>query len=244
MILPRPQDAKHKIQMYRLLETLLADSVLSNQLQFKGGTCASLRGILDRFSVDLDFDLPDREQKLTIREKCRAIFKKLNLEVKDQSQHHLQFFLKYPAGAYERNTLKLEINDEASPKNRYEKIHLRELNLYCNAETIDTMVANKLVAATVRYEKHNQIAGRDFYDLHHFFMQGLTVNHAVVEDRTGITYAQYLSKLISFIDIQLTATRLNQDLNPLLPADRLRLLLPRLKPELIVLLQDELKRVP
>ena len=57
MNLPRNEDAPHKFQMYRLLTAILSESKLSQQLVFKGGTCAVLRGWLDRFSVDLDFDL-------------------------------------------------------------------------------------------------------------------------------------------------------------------------------------------
>ena len=59
MIIPKPSDAKHKTQMYRLLREILQNNILANKLVFKGGTYAALRGVLDRFSVDLDFDLPN-----------------------------------------------------------------------------------------------------------------------------------------------------------------------------------------
>ncbi|MFH1232145.1 MAG: nucleotidyl transferase AbiEii/AbiGii toxin family protein [Planctomycetota bacterium] len=152
--------------MYRLLTAILSDNVLANYLMFKGGTCASLRGILDRFSVDLDFDLLDKKRKEIIRDRLNVYFVKLGLVIKDQSPNHLQFFLKYPALDWQRNTLKLEITDIVSPQNAYEPVNLLELNLYCHSQTIDTMVANKMYAATARFTKNGMIAGRDFYDLH------------------------------------------------------------------------------
>ena len=57
MILLRPQDTIHKVQLTRLLTEILDNPTLSQNLYFKGGTCAAMLGYLDRFSVDLDFDL-------------------------------------------------------------------------------------------------------------------------------------------------------------------------------------------
>ena len=57
MILPSPKDALHRGQMYRVLTAIADSSFLSRSLIFKGGTCAAMQGCLDRFSVDLDFDL-------------------------------------------------------------------------------------------------------------------------------------------------------------------------------------------
>jgi len=242
MILPKPEDAKHKNQMYRLLTAILTDNFLANHLCFKGGTCASMRGILDRFSVDLDFDLPDKDEQGPIRERLNDCFDKLGLTIKDQSRQHLQFFLKYEAPEWQRNTLKLEITDLVSPKNTYEPVNLKEINLYCQAQTIETMVANKMYAATARLKKTGSVAGRDFYDLHQFLVQGLPVNREVVEERTGLSYEAYLQYLVKFIQKQVTERVLEQDLNPLLPTEKLKPIIGTLKQELLVLIKDEIKR--
>lgn len=242
MILPKAQDARHKNQMYRLLKAILSDNLLANQLYFKGGTYAALQNVLDRFSIDLDFDLPDKSKKPTIQKKLHTIFSKLELTTKDQSQKHLQFFLKYPSATNQRNTLKLEINDQPSNKNTYKKAYLPEINMYCNGHTIDTMFANKLVAAKERFDRNNKIAGRDFYDLHQFFDQGLPINQAVIKDRTGKTQPQYLKELSKFIKQQLTQKHLNQDLNPLLTTNKQNKIIPYLKEELLIFIQDEIKR--
>src|SRR4030067_2487458 len=241
MILPKPEEAKQKYQMYRLLTAILSDNSLANKLYFKGGTCASLRGILDRFSVDLDFDLVDGAARIELRPLLGKVFTDLGLTIKDQSRQHLQFFLKYEAPAWQRNTIKLEINDQVSPKNTYESLNLLELHLYCQAQTIETMVANKLYVATARFDKNGSIAGRDFYDIRHFLVQGLPVNQAVVEERSGFKYVDYLKKLVGFIQENVTDELLYQDLNPLLPAVSLKRSLRNLKPEVLGLLNDEIK---
>jgi predicted nucleotidyltransferase component of viral defense system len=243
MIIPSKREIEHKKQLFLLLREILKDPFLSQNLMFKGGTYASLRGVLDRFSVDLDFDLPNKEKKEEIREKCYDIFKKLDLEIKDESKKHLQFFLKYDAPKGERNTLKLEITDDVSKYNEYEKVLLEQVNMYCNGHTLDTMFANKLYACKARFDKNGKIAGRDFYDIYKFFLQGMGVNVDVIEERTGESYVSYLESLISFIDKHLTKRLLNQDINPLLKQEELDKVLPNIKDGIIVFLKDEVSRV-
>lgn len=243
MFVPSNREIKHKNQLYILLKEILKDPLLSQNLMFKGGTYASLRGVLDRFSIDLDFDLPDRSKKEDIRKRCYEIFKKLSLEIKDESRRHLQFFLKYQAPEGERNTLKLEINDDVSKYNEYEKVLLEQVNMYCNGHTLDTMFANKLFACKARYDKNGKIAGRDFYDIYKFFLQGLSINEKVVEERSGMEYVKYLKSLITFINKHLTKTLLNQDLNPLVKQKDLDKLLIHIKGDIVSFLKDEIFRI-
>jgi len=243
MFVPSNREIKHKNQLYILLKEILKDPLLSQNLMFKGGTYASLRGVLDRFSIDLDFDLPDRRKKEDIRKRCYEIFTKLELEIKDESKRHLQFFLKYDALEGERNTLKLEINDDVSKYNGYEKVLLEQINMYCNGHTLDTMFANKLFACKARYDKNGKIAGRDFYDIYKFFLQGLSINEKVIEERSGLEYVNYLKSLIAFIKKHLTKTLLNQDLNPLVKQRDLDKLLPHINEDIVSFLKDEISRI-
>lgn len=243
MFVPSNREIKHKNQLYILLKEILKDPLLSQTLMFKGGTYASLRGVLDRFSIDLDFDLPDKSKKKEIRKRCYEIFKKLDFEIKDESRRHLQFFLKYKAPEGERNTLKLEINDDVSKYNKYEKVLLEQVNMYCNGHTLDTMFANKLIACKARYDKNGKIAGRDFYDIYKFFLQGLSINEKVIEERSGMEYVKYLKSLIAFIKKNLTKTLLNQDLNPLVKQRDLDKLIPHINDDIISFLEDEILRM-
>ena len=51
--------ATHKTVLFQILKDIYADTTLSPFLGFKGGTAALMFYGLNRFSVDLDFDLLD-----------------------------------------------------------------------------------------------------------------------------------------------------------------------------------------
>ncbi|MBW6441485.1 nucleotidyl transferase AbiEii/AbiGii toxin family protein [Patescibacteria group bacterium] len=240
MFTPKKEDINHKIQLLRLLRSILSNNLLSNNLMFKGGTYASLRGVLDRFSTDLDFDLPDDTFKSEIRDSLYEIFNDLGLLIKDESKNHLQFFLKYDTPQVQRNTLKLEINDRPSKFNEYESVSLLELNTYCRGHTLDTMFANKLIAAKSRFDKTGKISGRDFYDIHNFFTQGLEINKKVVEDLSKMSYKEYIESLFKFIKDNVDTRLLNEDLNPLVDSGKLNTVLPHLKDELLLMLEKEI----
>ncbi|MFA5776124.1 MAG: nucleotidyl transferase AbiEii/AbiGii toxin family protein [Patescibacteria group bacterium] len=235
---------KHKVQLLRLLSEILKNNMLANELMFKGGTYAALRGVLNRFSVDLDFDLPNKDAKSKIENRLYDIFKDLGLEIKNQSKNYLQFFLKYPVTLpTERNTLKLEINDVPSQFNKYEKVNLLELNMFCNGHTVETMFANKLVAAKARFDKKGKVSGRDFYDLHKFFEQGFGVNTVVVKDLTKMSYKNYLGDLVKFVEKEVSEQTINEDLNTILDKKELNIISKHLKTELIFMLNDELAKL-
>lgn len=242
MILPKPIDAQHKYQMYRLLSAILSDVELAKVLVFKGGTCAVLRGWLNRFSIDLDFDLLEKTALQQYRQKLHKLFNELNFSIKDESQKHLQFFLKYPVTKDSRNTLKLEINDDVSPFNEKEIVTLNEINLTAITQTQSTMVANKLVASMNRYLQHGTIAGRDFYDLHFFLTKGFDIKKEIVEERTDLIFDVYIKKLIKFINTNVTDTILYEDLNPLLPQIKLKQSVKNLRKELLWMLEGLLTK--
>lgn len=83
MILPRAQDALHRGQLYRLLIEIADDVSLTKNLIFKGGTCASLMGKLDRFSIDLDFDIKNEVDTKEVALKLERVFSKLGLDIKN-----------------------------------------------------------------------------------------------------------------------------------------------------------------
>lgn len=244
MLIPQPKDALHKRQMISLLRGVLSDPQLSNSLYFKGGTYAALMGHLNRFSIDLDFDILTTEPQEIARLKTRLhrLFDTLNLKVADESQHYLQFFLKYKSTGTTRNTLKLEVSDRVSPFNEYEVVTLKELGLVCRAQTLSTMVANKMVATLARNEQKGKPAGRDFFDLREFLLAGYPTNQRVVEERTGMSYREYMERLLEFVQHKLKSSDLYVDLNPLLPPHNFKNRIDQIIPDLTMLLTDELAR--
>lgn len=244
MLLPNPKDAVHKAWLYRLLSEIYDNSLLSNSMYFKGGTCAAMLGYLDRFSVDLDFDfVGETSEIVNIQKQLENIFSDLTLEIKDKSKHVPQYFLKYPAKGSERNTLKLDINFPVPENNKYEPKEFIDIDRIINCQTIETMFANKLVALIDRHEKNETIAGRDLYDIHYFFLQGYRYNREVIEERRKKTIIQFFQELIDFVEKNITETIINQDLNVLLSPDKFQKIRKNLKRETLMFLHDEIQRL-
>ncbi len=227
----------HEIQIHRLLSEILDDKYLSLNVFFKGGTCARMLGLLDRFSVDLDFDLNTDADKKEVRSRLYKIFNKLDLDIRDESKKALQFFLKYSASG-ERNTIKLEILDKIYSTNIYEPKHVSGINRTAICQSIETMFAHKLIALTDR----KKIAGRDVYDIHHFFLKGYNYNHKIIEERTGMSVLEYLQKLEDVVDKKVTRRVIDEDINTLLDYDTFKKVRKYLKEETLKFIKIEMAR--
>lgn len=243
MIIPRREDAIHKAMMYRLLMGLLDNDHIANSVHFKGGTCAAMLGYLDRFSVDLDFDLKQTAEKSSLAPHLSSIIRTAGMQISKQSTSELFFIVRYHAPQSNRNTLKLSIIDQPVEANEYAVSYLKEIDRYASCQTIETMFANKLVSLIDRYEKYRTIAGRDVYDIHYFFSQGYKYRKEIIEERTKLSTEVYLKKLVSFIKDQVTNRIIQQDLNYLLPFDRFQTIQKTVKTETLVYLTDECARI-
>ena len=210
-------------------------------LRFKGGTCAAMRDLLDRFSVDLDFDLLSIEQIPEARKHLEVIFKTFELTIKDQSKTVPQYFLRYEGGEGKRNTIALDITVPPPQSNTYEVIRFSDIDRFIPCQTVETMVANKLVTPLDRFEKHGTIAGRDIYDIHHFLFNGLRWNAAVIEERTGMSGKKFFQALLDFIEKHVTQTVIDQDLNILLPPEQFRKIRSILKRETLSLIRQHVQ---
>lgn len=244
LILPNKKDAIHKAWMFRVLRAVADDAHLANVFVFKGGTCAAMRGLLDRFSVDLDFDyIGGADEMKATRNRLEKLFSGLGLAIKDASKEVPQYFLKYPAGDNERSTLKFEATTIATTANKVEKVRFIDIDRVFLCQTIETMFAHKLVALVDRYERHGSIAGRDIYDIHHFFMNGFSYDANVIQGRRGVTPREYLKELRLFILRYITDTTIDQDLNVLLSHEQFQKTRHILKEETLMFLDDEIKNL-
>jgi predicted nucleotidyltransferase component of viral defense system len=221
----------------------IADSpILSQQLAFKGGTCAAMLGYLDRFSVDLDFDQLPGSDDVELRTEFLRIFEVLGLEVLVEFDNVLFFQLRYQNEPGKRNKLKVSANSNFVKSNEYKIQYFKEIDRLLNTQTIETMFANKLVAVMDRYEQHQSIAARDIYDVHHFFMKGYAYSPEVIQERTGMAAAVYLSDLAVFIKKHVSQRLINEDLNSLLPAKKFQSVRKVLLPETITFLEKESRK--
>jgi hypothetical protein len=166
------------------------------------------------------------------------------LEIKDSSSVTPQYFLKYPVSRQThglRNTLKLDITFPPPAANKYELIRFEEIDRIINCQTIETMFANKLVALLDRYERNNSIAGRDIYDIHHYFLNGFKYDEEVIKERRAPQgLPDFFKQLTDFIEEQITSTIINQDLNMLMPNESFQQIRKVIKTETLMFLRDEL----
>ncbi len=239
------EQIRHEVWLRRLLAEILDDKILLNNIFFKGGTCARMLGFLDRFSVDLDFDLSEKANKEELRKKLHLIFKNLNLEVKDEGKKALQFFLKYPLenNLKGRNTIKLEILDKVYKSNEYAPFFIPGVNRTAICQTVETMFAHRLIAPISRTENQGRVAGRDIYDIHHFFLQGQSYEEDVILERRGIPTLDYLIELREFIDKRVTKKTIDEDLNTLLDYNKFNTIRKYLKKETIDFINKEIERI-
>ena len=242
MILPKLEDALHKVQLYRLLMTILDNRYLARSLYFKGGSCATMLGWLDRFSLDLDFDVDSKVDKKKITANLHSIFKTIGLEIKNQPKGTLLFILRYQTKPGLRNTLKLGVMENTVLANDYQPFYLSEIDRYAICQTRETMVANKLVSLIDRYEKHGTIAGRDVYDIHYFLSHGFAYKKKVIEERRKTDVFSYLKKLREFLKKKVTEKIVTEDLSYLLPYEKFKAIRRTLKTEALFLLDEEIRR--
>jgi predicted nucleotidyltransferase component of viral defense system len=238
----RPEDILHKSFLNRMLMEITDRPALAHQLAFKGGTCAAMLDYLDRFSVDLDFDVLRGTDETAIRHELHQVFDGLDLKITSEYNDILFFLLRYPSETGKRNTIKVSANHPVVKANLYKVQYLTEIDRLMNCQTLETMVANKLVALTDRYNLHHTIAGRDVYDIHYFLVHGYGYHAPVILERTGLTAKEYLERLVVFIKEQVTQTAINQDLNTLLPLKQFQQIRKILIPETISLLTREIQR--
>jgi hypothetical protein len=243
MIDLRPEDIIHKSYLNRLLIEIVDRPALAHSLAFKGGTCAAMLGVLDRFSVDLDFDVLKNADVAALRHEFHRVFEYLALEVTGELDKALFFQLRYPNEPGRRNKMNVGASSLQVKANQYRVQYLPEIDRLVNCQTVETMFANKLVAVTDRYELHRSIAGRDIYDIHNFFIRGYSYHAPVIQERTGLEPREYIRKLSSFIKKHVTQTVINEDLNTLLPDRRFQQLRKALVPETLSLLAREENRL-
>ena len=183
--------ATHKTVLFQILKDLYSDMTLSPFLGFKGGTAALMFYGLDRFSVDLDFDLLDETQEEHVFERVISISKRHGtLKESHKKRFSLFCLLSYEDRA--RN-IKIEINRRQFGS-RY------ELKTYLGVSMLvmvpEDMFAHKLMAMVERMGK----TSRDIYDVWFFLQHRFPINKQIVEQRAKTTFDQVIQTCIERLE--------------------------------------------
>jgi len=181
----------HKNILLKILKDIYTDTSLGPLLGFKGGTAAHLFCNLDRFSIDLDFDLLDETKEQEVFNKVEKIVREYGaIKEKRDKRHTLFILLSY---SKEAQNIKIEINKRSFGSQYEVKNYLGISMLVMKRED---MFAHKLVAITER----NKTANRDIYDIYFFLNNNWKINKEIVEKRTEMKFADYLKKCIDFVE--------------------------------------------
>lgn len=188
------QSALHKTILIRILADMYADPMLGSALGFKGGTAAYLFYGLDRFSVDLDFDLLDTAKQEYAFEKIGSILKAYGTIRQAQvKKQRMIFVLSYDKKEQRAQNIKVEINFKDFGS-RFELKSYMGISMLVMAE--EDMFAHKLVAMIERLGKTN----RDIYDVWFFSKQNWRVNKKIVEQRSGLSFSKFLQQAITSLE--------------------------------------------
>ena len=185
---------KHKTILIRILKDIYSHADIGALLGFKGGTAASLFHGLDRFSVDLDFDLLGADKEDSVFEAVKGILEKYGrVKTADRKRYSLIFVLSYEDKEIDAQNVKVEINK----RNFGSKYEVKSyLGIPMKVMVREDMAANKLVALYERLGKTN----RDVYDSWFFLANGWPINQEIVERRTAMTYRDFLGACLIMIN--------------------------------------------
>ncbi|MDD3292716.1 MAG: nucleotidyl transferase AbiEii/AbiGii toxin family protein [Candidatus Pacebacteria bacterium] len=189
---------KHQLIMGQILKDIYSDNSIASLLGFKGGTCAYFFYGLNRFSVDLDFDLflTDEQTKLLVFEKIEGILAKYG-EVKSKQIKRFTIFLLLSYGKEDHN-IKIEISTRNIIPNIKDYYDLKEYL------SISMMVANpiylfsgKLAAIPLRQET----AMRDIYDFYYFAKNNWDIDKKIVELFSEKTFLEHINDCIKTVEM-------------------------------------------
>ena len=186
--------SKHKNILIKILKDIYTDATISPILGFKGGTVATFFYELDRFSVDLDFDLLDSEKEDYVFERVKAILESYGkLKEVKKKRFNLFYILAYDDKDINAQNVKVEINRrEFGSKYAVESF----LGISMRVMVKEDMVAHKLCAMYERIGKTN----RDIFDVQFFLSRDFPVNKKIVEERMGVSYAEFLKNCVDVME--------------------------------------------
>lgn len=180
----------HNNILHKILSDIYTDTTIGPFLGFKGGTAAYLFYGLNRFSVDLDFDLLDQEKEDYIFQRVGEILKKYGA-VKDAEKKRftLFFLLSYDQKEKNAQNVKVEIS-RRSFGSKYDAKSYMGISMLVMAK--EDMFANKLIAMHERLGRAN----RDIFDVWYFLNNNWPINDAIIEQRVGLPFKKFLQKCI------------------------------------------------
>lgn len=178
---------RHRTILFQILKEIYSDADIASFLGFKGGTAALLFYGLNRFSVDLDFDLLDESKEDLVFKKIGKILEKYGiLKEAARKRFNLFWLISYEDKA---QNIKIEIN-RRNFGSEYEVKTYNGISML--VMTKKDMFAHKLMAMYERFGKTN----RDIYDVWYFLTSRTEINKKIVEERSNLSFKSFVKKCV------------------------------------------------
>ena len=224
----------HKNILIKILKDIYADSTIGPILGFKGGTAVYLFYNLNRFSVDLDFDLLDAEKEDYVFEQVKNILKNYGtIKEAEKKRFNLFYVLAYDDKVPGAQNIKVEINRREFGSKYEVKSYL---GISMKIMVHEDMFAHKLCALYERIGKTN----RDIFDVWYFLQNEWPVNKKIVEERTKMSFKEFLQKCINSLG-KMTDQNILSGMGELLDAKQKDWVKAKLRTETIFLLKLKLQ---
>ncbi len=181
----------HKNIQLQILKEIYTDTTIAPHLGFKGGTAALMFYGLNRYSVDLDFDLLNEGKEKEVLEKILKIAQGYG-EIRESriKRYNLIIILSYNQKA---QNIKIEVNRRKFGS-RYELKTLLGISMLVMIR--EDMFANKLMAMYERVGK----TSRDVFDVYFFTKNNWPINKEIVEKRTGMSFKKTLEQCVKLLE--------------------------------------------
>ncbi len=223
---------EHREKMLNILADISADQILATNLGFKGGTACYFVYGLDRFSVDLDFDLLDKDKQDDVLKRIDNILSKYG-KIKMVGS----IFSRKVKYNEESSAIKIDVSDRIKNNslNTYKVKDVASgipLKILCKED----MFAHKLIALKDRYDSkavNKRIANRDLYDIEFFFRKNWKINDEIIELLTGKKTVEYLRDLKVFVEEKVDEKKILDGLGALIDDNQRHWVKNNLKNEVI-----------
>jgi len=182
---------RHRFLLVQILKDIYSDLVLANSLGFKGGTALMFFYGLPRFSVDLDFNLTDKERESEVFQKVKDIILKQG-EIFDEA---IKFYGPVVVLSYGKGERKLKV--EISNRDFKDSYEIKDLlGIRIRVMVPADMFAHKLCSLLDR----PSLAGRDIFDTWFLLKNNFPVNKEIIETRMNKPYSEYLRDCINRLE--------------------------------------------
>jgi predicted nucleotidyltransferase component of viral defense system len=181
----------HRNVLLQILKDLYTDRSIAPCLGLKGGTAAHLYYHLDRFSVDLDFDLLElNREDLVFTRVAKVIEPYGTIKEATRKRSSLFYHLSYADKAH---NIKVDISRRPCDSKFELKTHLGVSMLVMVRQD---MFAHKLMAL---YERGGRTS-RDIYDVWFFLKHNWPINLELVERRAGLSFRQVAQRCVETLE--------------------------------------------